>query len=266
MSIRNVDLNSEEWRELVFENRNKEFGAYYLRKTSSRRHLFALSLVIAGVIVLFLLIKFAHFSQIQYTLVDEYEIKVIELSHFILFEENAVKNQVKAEEISPLEEIAKFTQPVIVEDELIEQDLKDFQEIFFSSDSIDTSSAFEEDTLLPYKGITQLNQESDIVVTEERYTEAKFQDGRIDLLRYIYQNIEYPSAAYKQRINGRVICSFIINEDGSISDVTLVQGLYIFLDDEVLRVINSMPVWQPAMEYGKPVKVKYVVPVVFRLN
>ena len=268
MSIRNVDLNSEKWRDLIFEKRNKEYGAYYLRKTSTRRHLSALLLVICGIIVIILLAQIIHFNRIHKTLNYEYEVKSIELSNLVWPEENIIINQVKAEEISQLKEIVKFTPPVIVNDEDFEQEIKELKEIFLSPDSIDTSSDIDEDILLLHKEITQSNkkEEYDIPATDEKNRNAIFQDGQIALLRYIYQNIQYPSAALKQRINGRVVCSFIVNEDGSVSDVSLLQGVYIFLDEEVLRVIDSMPLWNPALKDGKPVKVKYIMPVVFRLN
>ena len=267
MRIRDVDLNSEEWRDLVFENRNTEFGAYHLRKTSSHRHLFSLLLVMSGIAILIILSSIISFNRTLQTRVNEYEIMPIELSDLILLEDNVINNkQIKAKEI-PKHEIVNFTPPVITEDDCITEDLKEIQEVIFLRDSIDTFSESDVDTLLSSTGIARLNQveEYDTAVIIEKNRDAVFQDGRTALLRYIYQNIQYPSLALKQRINGRVVCSFIVNEDGSISDITLVQGVYIFLDEEVLRVISSMPLWNPALQDGKAIKIKYIMPVVFRL-
>jgi len=270
MGVRDVDLNSEEWCDLVFEERNKEYGAYYLRKTSTVRHLFALSSVMAAAIVILLVLKMIQFNRTQYLPDYEYQVKAIELSSLIDLEEYSNNNQiqVKPEEKPDLKEIATFAPPIIAQDESVVQDLKELQEINLSSDSIDASSGWEEDQLLLRQRLAQLNKEegNEIAATNKKNREAEFQDGKTALLRYIYQNIHYPPAALKQRINGRVICSFIVNEDGSLSDITLVQGVYIFLDEEVLRVIGSMPLWKPAMRDGEPIKVKYIMPVVFRLN
>ena len=268
MSIRDVDLNSEEWCDLVFEDRNKEYGAYYLRKTSSRRHLFALSFIIAATVAIILLIEIIHFARIQQSGDYEYEIKPIELSNLIQLEEESAKNQVKPEEKQILKEIVKFTPPVISEDENDEEVLKELQETSLSQDSVDESSALKEDSLLLLQKTAELNTETedDTIAVNEQNRTAQYQDGRTALLRYIYQNIHYPPEAVKQQINGRVTCSFIVNEDGSLSDITLVQGIYASLDDEVLRVIHSMPVWKPAMKDGKPVKIKYIMPVVFKLK
>ena len=268
MRVKNVDLNSEEWCDLVFENRNKEYGAYYLRKTSTRRHLLALSIVLAAIIVIILILKTVPFDSTQQTL-DDYEVKPIELSSLIMMEENndnQTQVQVKAEEKPSLKELTAFTPPKITKDETDIQDLKELQETNLAPDSTD-ASALKEDSLLLQQEIAEQNRDEDDAATvDEKNRNAQFQDGKTALLRYIYQNIHYPQAALKQRINGRVVCSFIVNEDGSLSDVTLVQGVYLFLDDEVLRVVRSMPVWQPALKDGKPVKIKYVMPVVFKLN
>ena len=64
----------------------------------------------------------------------------------------------------------------------------------------------------------------------------EFQGGRSALIRYIHSNLKYPSVALKQRIKGKVLCSFIVNEDGSVSDVKLEKSVYIFLDDEALQI------------------------------
>jgi len=265
MNLRDVDLNSKEWCDLVFEHRNKEYGAYYLRKTAARRRLFALSVVLAAVVIVILLVEIIHFRQTVQAQ-DYYEVKPIELSNLIGLEESE-NNQVKAEEKSPEKETGKLAPPTITKDEDIVEDQKELEETALSPDSIDTST-LEEDSILSQNNTEELNREDeeDATVINEKNRNAQFQDGKTDLLRYIYQNIHYPPAALKQRINGRVICSFIVNEDGSLSDITLVQGVYVFLDDEVLRVVRSMPVWKPALKDGKPVKIKYVMPVVFKLN
>ncbi|GHT26839.1 protein TonB [Bacteroidia bacterium] len=101
------------------------------------------------------------------------------------------------------------------------------------------------------------------------YTSAdvmpQFPGGTTELIHYIYQTIQYPSAALKQRIQGRVWCSFTVNKDGSVSDVRLEQGVYIFLDEEAVRVLKTMPAWKPGLKSEKAVSVKVYLPIVFRL-
>jgi len=258
-----VDLNSDAWRDFVFEGRNQQYGGYYLRKTSSKRHLFALIIVLAVSVLFILILPEIHFNVKLQS--DEYELKSIELSNLIDLEESINTPQPKPEEKPLLEEIAKFTPPVIVEDDNTEEIRKELQETPVVKDSIDSASLLSGNTLL-HKEIIELNMAEESDTTAKRFINDKteYYNEKSDLLRYIYQNIHYPPAALKQRINGRVVCSFIINEDGSISDITLVQGVYSFLDDEVLRVIRSMSTWKPVMKDGKPVKTKCIVPVVFK--
>ena len=104
------------------------------------------------------------------------------------------------------------------------------------------------------------------ILTTDIDTFPEFPGGRSALIRYIHSNLEYPSAAQKQRIKGKVVCSFIVNEDGSVSDIKLEKSVYVFLDDEALRVLRTMPKWKPGKKAGKSVKVKCYVPVVFELR
>ncbi|MDR1371473.1 MAG: TonB family protein [Dysgonamonadaceae bacterium] len=96
-------------------------------------------------------------------------------------------------------------------------------------------------------------------------TLPEFPGGRGALIRYIYQNLKYPSVALKQRIQGKVTCSFIVNEDGTVSDLKLEKSVYIFLDEEALRVLSMMPEWNPGKKNGREIKVKCYVPVIFKL-
>ncbi|MCD8044252.1 MAG: energy transducer TonB [Tannerellaceae bacterium] len=88
--------------------------------------------------------------------------------------------------------------------------------------------------------------------------------GGIDSMKvYIHRTIRYPEKFGDVGIQGRVICNFIVNEDGSISEPTVLRGLQEDLDAEAVRVINSMPKWEPGIQNGKPVKVRYTIPVNF---
>jgi protein TonB len=93
----------------------------------------------------------------------------------------------------------------------------------------------------------------------------QFKEGYAALVRFMYNTMEYPADALKQRIEGRVWCSFIVDKDGTVSDVQLEQGVYSLLNEEALRVLKMMPAWEPGVRGGKPVKVKVYLPVVFKL-
>lgn len=94
----------------------------------------------------------------------------------------------------------------------------------------------------------------------------EFNGGQAALMQYLAKNIKYPTIAAENGTSGRVIVQFVVNKDGSIVDAKVVRSVDPYLDKEALRVINSMPKWKPGMQRGKPVRVKYTVPVMFRLQ
>ena len=98
-------------------------------------------------------------------------------------------------------------------------------------------------------------------------TMPSFQGGDLNTFRtWVQQNVKFPQIALENGIQGRVSCSFVVNKDGSIVDAEVIRGVDPSLDKEALRVINSMPKWSPGKQRGKPVRVKYTVPVMFRLQ
>ena len=90
--------------------------------------------------------------------------------------------------------------------------------------------------------------------------------GMAGLMQYLSKNIKYPTIAQENGTQGRVIVQFVVNRDGSIVDAKVVRSVDPYLDKEALRVINTMPKWKPGMQRGKPVRVKFTVPVMFRLQ
>ena len=89
--------------------------------------------------------------------------------------------------------------------------------------------------------------------------------GMAALMKYLTDNIRYPEAAKKAGIQGRVIVQFVVDKDGSIKNVRTLRGVNSDLDAEAIRVIQSMPKWKPGTQKGEPVKVKYTIPVMFRI-
>jgi len=94
----------------------------------------------------------------------------------------------------------------------------------------------------------------------------EFPGGVQALLDYLRKNIKYPAICRENNIQGRVLVSFVVNKDGAIVEPEIVKSVNPSLDKEALRVISGMPNWTPGKQRGKPVRVKYTVPVNFRLN
>ena len=94
----------------------------------------------------------------------------------------------------------------------------------------------------------------------------QYPGGPIAMLKYIMENIKYPEQAMKEGIQGRVAVRFIVEKDGSISDVKPILSVHPLLNKEAVRVVESMPKWTPGKQNGKPVRVRFNVPVMFKLN
>ena len=94
----------------------------------------------------------------------------------------------------------------------------------------------------------------------------QFPGGPSALMQFLSQNVKYPAEAHKAGVEGRVIATFIVEKDGSITNARIARSVHPSLDAEALRVIGSMPNWMPGMQNGEPVRVKYTVPITFKLQ
>lgn len=92
-----------------------------------------------------------------------------------------------------------------------------------------------------------------------------FPGGEGELMKYIANNLKYPEDAIKKKIQGKVICRFIVTELGEISEVTVLRSLDASVDDEAIKVLKQMPKWTPGQQNGKNSKVYYVLPITFKL-
>ena len=139
-----------------------------------------------------------------------------------------------------------------------------------TQESLDEGQAFEvvgnvdEEILQPEPpavGENQLTLMGDVV--EQM---PSFPGGPQALLNYLSEHINYPEGYEETCVQGRVVITFVVEKDGSLSDITVLKSLEKAFDEEALRAVKSMPNWIPGMQDGKPVRVKYTVPVNFRLK
>ena len=94
----------------------------------------------------------------------------------------------------------------------------------------------------------------------------EFPGGTAALMKYLSGNIKYPTISQETGSQGKVIVQFVVDKDGTITNPEVVRGVDPYLDKEAVRVISSMPKWKPGVQNGKKVRVKYTVPVMFRLQ
>lgn len=114
----------------------------------------------------------------------------------------------------------------------------------------------------PKPKVEEVTEEIFVVVEEQ----PEFPGGNAAMMKFLSDNIKYPVIAQENGIQGRVITNFVVERDGSITDVQVVRGVDPSLDKEAVRVIQSMPKWKPGKQRGSPVRVRFTLPVVFRLQ
>jgi len=126
-------------------------------------------------------------------------------------------------------------------------------------------------SLMAMLGLTTVNAQKTVVAQKNQQVfdvveqMPEYPGGMQALFEYLGQNLKYPEDAKEQKIEGRVIAIFVVETDGSISNVEVVKPVFPSLDAEAVRVLSGMPKWKPGMQSGKVVRVKYTVPINFSL-
>ena len=280
-----IDLYDPKWVDMVFAGKNKEYGAYQLRKGTSGRNIKSLLiLVIAAALVG----GFLAWKVIEQKQAEEQQ-AYMEAMELAKLQEQAKKEEKKKpekvqpkieakKEIPVARETQKFTAPVIKKDELVKEENQVKQ-----MDKLDDKVAVGTENKEGVKDRTVEAVRSEIAVAAPPPPPApkpevstkvfdvveempSFPGGQGALMSYLASNIKYPVVAQENGVQGRVIVSFVVERDGSISDVKVARSVDPSLDREAQRVVKSMPRWKPGKQNGSAVRVKYTVPVVFRLQ
>ena len=280
-----IDLYDPKWVDMVFAGKNKEYGAYQLRKGTSGRNIKSLLiLVIAAALVG----GFLAWKVIEQKQAEEQQ-AYMEAMELAKLQEQAKKEEKKKpekvqpkieakKEIPVARETQKFTAPVIKKDELVKEENQVKQ-----MDKLDDKVAVGSEDKEGVKDRTVEAVRSEIAVAAPPPPPApkpevatkvfdvveempSFPGGQSALMQYLASNIKYPVVAQENGVQGRVIVSFVVERDGSISDVKVARSVDPSLDREAQRVVKSMPKWKPGKQNGSAVRVKYTVPVVFRLQ
>jgi protein TonB len=268
-----VNIFHEQWCEIVFENRNKEYGAFILRKLSNIRHVIALAIAT----VFFLLGTTA--PVIIKKIVPERKEK--DVSVRMLSDIKLDKPKEKVDEMMkelpppppPLKNVIKFTAPVIKADEEVadEEEPKTQQEVVDSKAAIgnidfdkgtDDPSAMMPDEM-PVEDQEIVGQGQIFQMVEQM---PEFPGGEKEMLAYLYANLKYPQMARESGIQGTVFVNFVVERDGSVSNVKVLRGVGGGCDEEAIRVISGMPKWNPGKQNGKPVRVYFMIPLKFELH
>ena len=274
-----IDLTSQEWVDMVFEGRNQAYGAYRLRKNAGKRNAYSLITIFVAAIAIWACIAVVKIVQNSTKKVAVTAVTELSALNQPKKKAEVKQKQVKIEQpervVERVKSSVKFTAPVIKKDEEVkpEDELKTQDELMSTKTAIGA---------LDVKGNDDANGEvlkiKEAVAQPEPKPEVEnkvfdvveqmpsFPGGPQALMEYLGNNVKYPPVAAELGLQGRVVVSFVVERDGSLTDVKVERSVDPSLDKEAVRVVKSMPRWIPGKQKGKAVRVKFNVPVAFRLQ
>lgn len=276
-----IDLIDNRWSDLMFENRNKEYGAYVLRRQTTARNIKS----IITVLILFALVMVYMVAKNAY---DDYQAKhqaQTQVTELTALQEQKKEAKVERKEVVKQEKIEqvvekvkssiKFTAPVIKKDDEVrpEDEMKSQDEIMNSKVAVGFANVIGNDEngevlkakeALVTEPVKPREEENKVFDVVEQM--PSFPGGMAALMAYLQKSIKYPPVAEENGIQGRVVCTFVVERDGSVTDVRVAKSVDPSLDKEAVRVVSAMPRWIPGKQNGQSVRVKYTLPVTFRLQ
>ena len=281
-----VDLSSREWCDLVFEGKNKDFGAYVIRTESPKRHNMAViwtligailvAALVAGLVKATQLIEERRLANAQ----DQTEV-LIDMSQDAE-EPEPEQQRVEPEkpEVLPEEVLksVKVTELQIVEDEKVKKEdeiktqdeLKETETAFGQKDNKEGTEDRNVTRTLKDEVVVEKPVEKPKEVKEEVFRSVEqmpqFPGGEAALMKYLQSHINYPPMAAENNVQGRVVVQFVVDKTGKVGEVKVVRSVDKDLDTEAIRVVKSLPKFTPGRQNGQPVRVWYTLPVTFKLQ
>ena len=273
-----LDLVSNEWTDLVFEGRNQAYGAYKLRKGTTKRNVWSILIVALAALLLFIGLSIQKMVEANRTVENTQAIELSALEQKKKEAKVEKKEVVKVEPEKVVEKVKssiKFTAPVIKKDNEVKDDEEiDLQKVENTNTTIGAFDVQGNDEV----GGEVLKAKEEIAQPEPPKHEEEnkvfdvveqmpsFPGGMPALMQWLSQNIKYPVIAAENGVQGRVIVQFVVEKDGSVTDVHVAKSVDPSLDKEATRVVKAMPKWNPGKQNGSAVRVKYTVPVMFKLQ
>jgi protein TonB len=271
---RDINIVGQTWLDLVFVNRNKEYGAYALRADTTKRHLIAYVSIIAFVAFVMIFPTLVDFltpaASERVTTVAEFENLVMELP------EVKEENKVVAQNVPPppaLKTTIKFTAPIIKSDEEVppDEEMKTQDELNKATAAISVADVVGNDDeagadiadLDDHKLVVEAPMDTIFDVVEQN---PSFPGGERAMQKWLNDNLRYPAVAAEMGVSGKVHVQFVVGRDGSVRDIEVIRPVDPSLDKEAVRAISKMPKWIPGRQRGNPVTARFTMPVNFVLE
>ena len=275
---KDVNWTSQEWCDIVFEGKNKDYGAYKIRRTTSKRHTIAMIAVLIVAIctaVLPTIVAKVGAEIAKRRAVDGLTTET-KFSSLPQDEIEEKRNEVKTVDLPPPpEKQFKFTPPVITSSaDMTEDDRMQSQEDLMNKDrnigfhniidGIDATGTLGEEELRGHRNVTNTGTGEKIEPFVE--VEPEFPGGMSEFYEFLRSKIVYPPQARELGLEGTTQVQFVVYKDGRVDDVKVYRSSYPLLDAEAVRVMKMSPKWIPGKNNGKAVSTLYRIPILFRLN
>ena len=277
-----IDLLDEKWIDLVFEGKNEAYGAYQIRRgTTSRNNLAMLFLLLGIAAIVGIFFAWGGIADaiaaseernegteaLEMVVEDQEEEQQDEDE--IVYDIQPEEEQVQQDQLMNSEKFTDYAMDDEAPQEVTKtQDETEKSDVAISSVNFDQGSDEGQEVLkqnqVVVEQVEQKEEETKVFEVVEQM--PQFPGGDAALMQYLSSHIKYPVVAEENGIQGRVVCTFVVERNGSISDVRVVKSVDPSLDKEAVRVIKGMPNWIPGKQNGSAVRVKYTVPVTFRLQ
>jgi len=249
--------------DIVFQSRNKDYGAYSLRKNYNRA-------ILTGILISTLIgcaaviIPSLNKNDEEYIIAGGGRFVQVEMENLPPPEELIYVPPPPPPANTNQQDIAKYVPPVII-DSIIREN----QTLMTADDALVQGPETDLEVYTNGNGDELLGAEGTLGEGEAFFLVEQmpaFRGGGIEKFReWIYSHTNYPQAAVDARIKGQVTLTFVVEKDGSVSNISVVHGVHPLLDNEAVKVISESPRWSPGLQRGQPVRVRYVIPVTFTL-
>lgn len=259
-------LDNKKWEDIIFEERNKAYGAYFLRKSYSKH-------VVLGAILTFALFALVFASPYIAELLKGEEEVVVQETKTVKYTDLAppppIQNTPPPPQINippPVKTVIKFLPPKVTDKEVVEEEemptIEEIKQNDVGAETVEGTGevVFEE----PVAEVAKEEVEEDVIFTVVEQ-QAEFPGGMEALVKFLQKNVKYPAIARRMGVEGSVFVSFVVDKAGAISDIQIVKGISAECDKEAVRVVGMMPPWKPGKQNGKAVKSRFVLPVKFKL-
>jgi periplasmic protein TonB len=253
--------------DLVFEDKNKNYGAYQLRKNHNRN--VALALLISGASFAFVVSLPAIIDWIKNRTEEvaaPVDITAVDLTAPPPIDETEPPPPPPPP--PPVMETVKFTPPVVTDEEVVDEPPPVQTEETPQISTVTQEGAGDQDIVIPENtgnGVVEEKVEAPLAIVEQMPT---FPGGEMEMMKYIQKNVQYPQVEKEAGISGTCYVTFVIEKDGSITDVKVLRGVSggPGCDKEAIRVVKSMPAWKPGKQNGREVRVQFNLPIKFTLK